>query len=218
MKSKLFFVWLLLASLAAAQVDLSKPVPVIRLPDGRVHKNVTFLKFGPAIVTIRSHLGTSVIRYEFLPDDVRSAAEQQRPGGPKWFPGDTSGNTEVIEGQVFLQTQGASSYKFGNTEVYAFDLALLTHLDNTGGKRVRLPLPIHRTTTDADGKFTLKVPVDRPYFIFCQASRFIAAGDLSETVSYEWRVPMSAVRQGKLLQLSSEHRFPVSRVEIEERP
>lgn len=206
---------LALAAGASAQVDLSKPVPVMRLADGRVLKNVQFVKFGPATVTLKSHLGAAVIRYEFLPDDVRAAAEQQRAGGAKWFPGDTSGNTEKIEGQVFIQTQGESSYKFGNTTVYAFDLALLSNLENAQGKLIRLPRPIHTTTTDADGKFTLKVPMDRPYFIFCQASRLVDAS-IGASATYEWRVPMSAVRQGKLLTLASDHRFSPTKVQIEE--
>lgn len=209
------FVGLALAlAVFAGEVDLSKPVSIFRLSDGRVLKNVTFAKFNADTVLVRSNLGSLALRYEALPDDIRAAAEQKRPGGARWFPGDTSGNSETIEGQVFIQTQGASSYKFGNIDVYAFDLAALSYLDNPQGT-VRLPKPIHRVTTDADGKFTIRVPLDRPYFIFAQATRVITGGTEVQEIGYEWRVPMNAVRRGKLLALSTEHRFARSKVVIE---
>lgn len=201
---------------ATESVDFTRPVGIIRLSDGRVLKNVTFVKFGADIVLMRSNLGPVGVRYEALPEDIRASAEQKRPGGPRWFAGDTSGNTEKIEGQIFIQTAGASSYKFGNTNVYAFDLYALDYF-NQLGKPIHLPKPIHVTTTDADGKFTLKVPLDRPYFIFAQAERLTgdAASQNLSTSTYEWRVPMSAVRKGKLLLLSSDFRFSSSNVEIE---
>jgi flagellin-like hook-associated protein FlgL len=154
------------------------------------------------------------LRYEALPDDIRAIAEQKRPGGARWFAGDTSGNTEAINGQIFVQTKGNSSYKFGNTTVYAFDLSLLGNFTD-GSKSVNLPKPIHQTTTDADGKFTLKVPIDRPYFIFSQANRLMVDGINTSNEGHEWRVPMSQVRAGKLLILSNDNDLPVSKVEIE---
>lgn len=193
-----------------------KPLPVVRLSDGRVLRNVTFARYGGQTVTLRSHAGPVTVRYEALPDDVRSAAEQKRPGGPKWFAGDTSENTLSIEGQVFIATAGAGAYKFGNVDVYAFDVAAWQSFSQRSQGGVRLPRPIHKVTTDADGKFTLKVPVDRAFFIFAQASRLRTAGLDSWTERFEWRVPMSAVREGQLLRLSDQHREPFTeRLEIE---
>ena len=212
----LLLIGLLSGSLLAVEssIDLTKPVPVMRLSDGRVLKNTTFVKFGPETVLVRSNLGPLGIRYEAFSDDVRAAAEQKRPGGPRWFAGDTSGNTETINGQIFVQTAGNSSYKFGNVEVYAFDLGALDNF-NQPAKKIYLPKPIHVTTTDADGKFTLKVPLDRPYFIFAQASRLLVNGTESYNEGHEWHIPMSAIRRGKLLLLSNENRSPVTAVEIE---
>lgn len=216
MKLLILFALIAAAGITARAVDLSKPVPVIRLADGRVLKNVTFSKFGGETVVMKSNLGAVVVRYDALPDDVRSAAEQKRPGGAKWFAGDTSGNSEKIEGQVFVQTQGAGAYKFGNCEVYAFDLSALSYFDATKQGKVYLPRPIHRTVTDGDGKFTLIVPVDRPFFVFVQASRLIDGGGFPLTQKFEWRIPMSDIRKGRLLLLSNDNRSSLSDVQVEQ--
>lgn len=190
-----------------------KALPVLRLSDGRVLKNVTFTRYGIENVTMRSHLGPVTVRYDALPDDVRGAAEQRRPGGAKWFAGDTSGNTRAIEGQVFIQTRGAGAYKFGGVEVYAFDLAALSRFQGSG--EVQLPRPIHKTTTDGDGKFVLKVPVDRACFIFAQASRLRAVGLEEWNEVFQWRVPDSEVRANKPVLLSQENKAEPRKVNIE---
>lgn len=217
---KFLAILLLLPLLALAQEPPKEPTfPTVRLADGRVLRNVTFGRAGADTVVLRAASGPVAVRYEALPDDVRAAAEKRRPGGPRWFAGDTSGNTDTVEGQVFIQTAGAGSYKFGEVDVYAFDLALLQNFHHPSQGVVRLPRPIHRTTTDADGRFTLKLPRDRPYFIFAQASRLRVAGPDTWTERFEWRVPMDAVRAGKPLLLSSDHRTTyTARLEIEPTP
>lgn len=209
------------AMLAAAVAAEPKPAPtmpvmpeVLMLSSGEVLKKAVVKKCGPELVSLAGVGWTRGVRYEVLPDDIRSVLEPLRPGGARWFPGDTSVNTMEIEGQIFIQTAGVSSYKFGEVDVYIFDLFLLSKFAGAG--LVLLPPPLHKTTTDADGKFKLRVPRNKPYFIFAQAHRFIAAGELSSMERYEWRVPMSAVRQGQILRLASDHRYPVSRVQIEE--
>lgn len=187
------------------------------LSTGRVLKKAQVKKCTVDLVVLSGTGWIESVRYEALPDDVRSQLEPFRPGGPRWFAGDTSDNTIEFEGQIFIQTAGASSYKFGNVDVYLFDLHLLSRFSGDT-KNVSLPRPLHKTTTDADGKFKLRAPKNKPYFIFAQSSRVIAAGDVSETLLYEWRVPMSAVRKGQLLKLSTEYRYPASLVTIEEQP
>lgn len=214
MKNFLLGLILCLVGGLGALAQEAAPLPVVRLSDGRVLKNVTFSRFGAETVTMRSQLGPVTVRYEALPDDVRSEAERKRPGGPKWFAGDTSGNTRAIEGQVFIQTQGAGAYKFGNVEVYAFDLAALSRFEQGGGA-VQLPRPIHRTTTDADGKFVLKVPRDRACFIFVEASRLRAVGVDTWTERFQWRVADSEVRAGRPLLLSQDNRAAPREVTIE---
>jgi hypothetical protein len=199
----------------AAEVDLTKPIAAIRLPDGRILKNVTFTKYGPETISTKSSLGFLAIRYEALPDDIRAAAEQKRPGGAKWFPGDTSGNTEKIEGQIFVTTLGAGSYKFSSVEVYAFDLAALDFFKHAQGT-VNLPRPISVATSDADGKFILKVPITRPYFIFAQALRLRTVGPDTYPEVHEWRVPMNEIRQGRPLFLSEQNSLRLqTKVKIE---
>jgi hypothetical protein len=217
---KFLAILLLLPLLALAQEPPKEPTfPTVRLADGRVLRNVTFGRAGADTMVLRSTSGPVAVRYEALPDNVRAEAERRRPGGPRWFAGDTSGNTDSVEGQLFIQTAGAGSYKFGDTEVYAFDLSLLQNFHHPSQGVVRLPRPIHRTTTDADGRFTLKLPKDRPYFIFAQASRLRVAGPDTWTERFEWRVPMDAVRPGKPLLLSGEHRTEyTARLQIEPTP
>ena len=54
----------LIAVVACADVDLTKPVLVIKLPDGMILRNVTFTKFGPLLVLTKSGLGVLGLRYE----------------------------------------------------------------------------------------------------------------------------------------------------------
>lgn len=217
MKRMILFLSLLFATSAATEVTYPTLPEVVMLSTGRVLKKAVVKKAGPELVTVGGNGWSESVRYEAFPDDVRSVLEPLRPGGARWFPGDTSANTLEIEGQIFIQTVGASSYKFGNVDVYLFDSHALSRFsgDTT---LVHLPRPIHKTTTDADGKFKLRVPKNKPYFIFAQTSRERPGVETMITETYEWRVPMSAVRKGQTLKLSSDYRYPLSQVEIEEQP
>lgn len=205
------------ATLLAADVDLSKPVPRLRLPDGRILENVQFVSFKTVDVFVRFKAGSMVLRYEVLPDDIRAAAEQKRPGGPRWFPGETAENSEEITGQVFVQTAGAGAYKFGEVKVYAFAAAHLDAWQRVGFDQVvHLPRPLSVATTDGDGKYRLRVPKNTPYFIFCQTTRMFSDG----THEYnEWRVPGETFKTAKEAFLTGANASPRSRkVEIEETP
>jgi len=87
MKTALLFLLCVIASFAAETVNLSEPVPRIRLADGRILQKVVFVSFKPLDVFVRYTGGSISLRYEALPDDIRAAAEQKRPGGPRWYPG-----------------------------------------------------------------------------------------------------------------------------------
>ncbi len=208
----LFF--LLCVSLVAA-VDLSKPVPRLRLADGRILQDVQFVTFKALDVFIRHKGGSMALRYEALPDEIRAEAEQKRPGGPKWFPGETADNALMLEGQVFVQTRGAGPYKFGNVQVYAFEARHITAWQETNGREVRLPRPLSVATTDADGKFKLRVPRDTPYFIYCRTYRMIGSGGERN----EWRVPGEQFKSGRDAILSNDNvGVPTKTVVIEETP
>lgn len=208
----------MLAGAGAAEMDLAKPVPRIRLADGRILQDVKFVSFKPLDVVIRHRAGPMAIRYEALPDDIRAAAEQQRPGGPKWFPGETAQNSITVEGQVFVQTVGAGAYKFGEAKVYAFAAEHLTAWERVGrGQVVQLPKPLAVATTDGDGKFRLTMPKDTPYFIFCQATRLLVAGSTSYTELNEWRVPGEQFKNPKEAFLTGKNAVAQpSKVAIEE--
>ena len=207
----------LFCSAWASEVDLSKPLPRLRLPDGRVLQDVTFVNFKTLEIFVRHKAGSLSLRYEALPDEVRAAAEQQRPGGPRWFPGDTAANSIAIEGQVFVQTRGLGAYKFGEVKVYAFASDHLTAWTRVGFDQVvRLPKPLSVATTDGDGKFRLSVPKDTPYFLFCQTSRMFADGSRELN---EWRVPGEEFKTPREAFLTGKNLSPrTGKVEIEETP
>ncbi len=206
---------LMLAASGWAQVDLSKPVPRLPLSDGRVLEEVVVEKFRFLDVIVKHRRGMAVLRYEALPDEVRAAAEQQRPGGPKWFPGEVAANRIDIEGQVFVQTRGAGPYKFGNVKVYAFEVK---HLDawETNLMTVKLPKPLVEATTDGDGRFKLSLPKDTPWFIYCRTRRIV--GQFTE--NNEWRVRGESFKNAKQVVLANENlsNGPIKVVEIEETP
>lgn len=176
-------------------------MPFLRLDDGRILKNVTFANFRPLDVLLRHSSGTTLLRYEFLPESVREAAEARRPGAAMI-------NRMEIQGQVFVQTAGSGSYKFGNVTVYAFDLGALqawTSVDKDG--TVHLPRPLCETITDGDGKFKLKVPADSPFFIFCQATRLLA----ESTERDEWRLESDKIKRPDQVFLSNDSLTPYTK-------
>lgn len=203
------------AAAFGADIDLSKPVPRLRLADGRILQDVTFVQFKALDVFIRHKTGSMSLRYEALPDEIRAAAEQKRPGGPRWYPGETAPSNVVLEGQVFVQTKGAGPYKFGNVKVYAFDAVHLKTWDETYQREIRLPKPLAVATTDGDGRFKLSVPKDAPYFIYCATHRILGK---SEEFN-EWRVPGEKFKNPKEIVLNNDTvREPTKVVTIEETP
>jgi hypothetical protein len=215
MKKLLFCLLVLTATLRADTVDLSKPVPRLRLEDGRILQDVTFAQFKAYDIFLRHKGGSAVVRYEALPDEIRAAAEQKRPGGPKWFPGETAEKATTLEGQVFVQTRGAGPYKFGDVKVYAFDAKHLKAWEGTYLMEVQLPKPLSVATTDGDGRFKLTVPKDQPFFVYCHTSR--AVGQYTE--ENEWRVPGETFKNAKEAVLSNANvGKPTKKVLIEETP
>lgn len=209
-----FFV-MLSGAVFGAEIDLSKPLPRLRLADGRVLQDVQFVSFKTLDVFVRHKAGSMSLRYEALPDEVRAAAEQKRPGGPRWYPGETTVETVTLEGQVFVQTRGAGPYKFGNVQVYAFDVVHLKMWDETFQREIKLPKPLAVATTDGDGRFKLNVPKDTPYFIYCSTRRLV--GGFEEV--NEWRVPGEKFKTPKEVILSNNTaQRPTKVVTIEETP
>lgn len=202
----------LLASTALAATEPTKTIPLVALADGRVLKNVTLANFKSDTVLLRHTGGALALRYEFLPDGLREQAEAQRPGGAR-APGAAPSKPIEVKGQVYVQTQGAGAYKFGNVKVYAFPSEAFSAWD-TNINPVQLPRPLAITTTDGDGRFTLSIPADKPYFIFAQASRLISTAHWGH---HEWRVPAGEVKKGEVM-LSNEGAVAQRPVKIEGEP
>lgn len=208
--------FVLLAVTAFAAVDLSKPIASLALPDGRILKNATLANFKSDTVLVRHAGGSIAIRYEFLPPDIRVAAEQKRPGGSRLPAGEVSLKPIQISGQVFLQTRGAGPYIMGNVPIYAFDIEHLTAWENTRLNPVKLPAPIAQTTTDGSGRWKLTIPPDRPYFIFAQGARVVSS---TLTEWYEWRAPSSEIKKlDEVFLTNAPWRYEWRAVEIEKLP
>lgn len=201
----------LVTTLSAADADLSKPIAVMRLADGHILQNVTFAGFKTETVLLKHAGGFTAVRYEFLPADLRAAAELKRPGGPRYFAGEIAAEKVTVSGQVFIQTVGAGPYKFGNVTVYAFQADCLDLLKAPTGTP-QLPKPIAQTVTDADGKFKLTVPKGAQYFLFAQAQRGLLDGS---TERFEWHVPASEIKYIDQVNLSGDWRYPYRPVKIE---
>lgn len=203
----------LLTATAFAAVDITKPIASLALPDGRVLKNATLANFQSDTVLVRHAGGSLAIRYEFLPPEIRVAAEQKRPGGSRLPAGEASLKTIEIQGQVFLQTQGAGPYIMANVSVYAFDIEHLAVWENTRINPVKLPQPIAMTKSDGSGRFKFTIPPDRPYFIFAQGARVLTA---TKTEWYEWRAPSSEIKKlDEVFLTNSPWRYDWRPVEIE---
>ena len=217
MKTALLFLLCVIASFAAETVNLSEPVPRIRLADGRILQKVVFVSFKPLDVFVRYTGGSISLRYEALPDDIRAAAEQKRPGGPRWYPGEAAEKLVQVEGQVFVQTRGQGPYKFGEAKVYAFSADQLDAWKRVSfDDVVKLAKALARATTDGDGRFKIGVPKDTPYFLFCQTSRMFSDGTMEHN---EWRVPGEQFKNPKEAVLTGNNQADsFSRVEIEETP
>lgn len=186
MKSLLFF--LSLAAVIAAEP--AKVFPLVQLKDGRVLKKVTLANPNQTGVLLRQAGGESLfVRYEFLPEVLREAAEAIRPGGPR--PKTTAeGTSKMVEfsGQIYVTTRGAGAYKFSGVRIYVFPLSAWDTWANTNLNPVELPRPLAQTTSDGDGRFTLKVPEGVAGFVFAQATRSVGG----KTEHNEWHVPLQA--------------------------
>jgi len=99
----------------------------------------------------------------------------------------------ALSGQLFIVSKGGENFKLGDVRVCLFStgqaLALLTESNKQGMAQMRadLPKPMEETTSDADGKFTIPIPISgtkTEYQIYAHATRQV--GDQVE--EYDWMV------------------------------
>lgn len=213
---KLVCLFLAICAAAVAAVDLDKPVAELRLKDGRVLKNVTIVSYATSAITARWDGGRGTIAYDQLPDDVRSAAEKLQPKPtPKPTVSIKEGTEKegrTITGQIFVTTQGAGAYKYSGVLVRAYPIsfyqtakrraqnAMPTYIKNFGRSQASLakveawtaamkiaPTPVGYATTDADGRFTMKVS-SGGLFLYAWANRSIGREQDADI----WAVPVTS--------------------------
>lgn len=76
---KSLVLFLALAAIAPAAIDLDKPIPELRTGPHTILKNVVFVKFAETSVTARWQGGLGSINYADMPDEVRAAALKRVP-------------------------------------------------------------------------------------------------------------------------------------------
>lgn len=206
----LFAATLFAQSPAASAPDPLSKIPELPLSDGRILKNATISGFTSETVVVRHASGSTLLRYEFLPDEQRAAAEKKRPGGARWFgrksgaPTAPSADSLTIRGQVFITTAGAGAYKFSGITVHAFPASAIGAWEATYINPVVVPRPLSSATTDGDGRFVLEVPRRGGYLLWAQASRMYSDGAWGR---YEWRVPSTDITSPDNLIMSDKWRF-----------
>ncbi|HEY8560210.1 MAG TPA: hypothetical protein VIL74_07525 [Pyrinomonadaceae bacterium] len=94
-----------------------------------------------------------------------------------------AGETEV-EGQMFIVTKGAGNYKLGLVTIFFF----------------RGSEPVASVKTDADGKFSIKIPRGE-YIIQAASSRKI----FDDTEFYKWNLPVKLTEAKHQIFLSNDN-------------
>lgn len=184
----------------------------VKLANGAVLKKISVLRWTSDGVVLKHQGGADPIRFAHIDASQRATfealAKQAKKKAATSAP--TAGSDSVsYKGQAFITTRGAGSYKLGGMTVYIFP-------DNVAGsfesnQVVDLPKPLTKVTTDADGKFSFKLPTATPFFVFAQGSR--AVGNYHER--YEWRLPSSAITDNaSVLLMTENHRDSHTRVRI----
>lgn len=203
-----------LASLLSAAP--AEPTPAtIQLADGRVLQAATITAHRSENVAIKHRGGVAVVLYEHLPAHLRAEAEKKRPGGPRYFAGETAAKKKTYAGQVFIQTRGKGPYKFGNVLVRAFPADYLSQWQYNS-RPIRLPVPLAETITDGDGRFTLTLPEGVAFFLYARGSRVMLDGSREQV---EWRVSSAEIKYPEAVLLSNEnlhHGHTV--IDVEQRP
>jgi hypothetical protein len=221
MKSKLCF-----RTLAAAAVSLFFIIAAIaadfptelKLTNGATLHNVSVVRWEKDRVILKHAGGADPVRYDHIDagqraivlearDAAAAAAAKAKAEQPIVPSAPPAGN--VIEGQAFIVTRGAGNYKLGGMTIYAFPSERMRAFETN--MTVELGEPIARATTDAEGKFKLKLPNAEDYFLFARSTRL--AGSHQE--DYEWIVQSSAItdRTNVLLETSNHH-VPTRTVKI----
>lgn len=198
-----FLTIMLIAVITAATAFAELPAE-IRLPNGVTLRNIKPLRFEKTKVVVRHATGVDSVPYTNIPQPARAAFEAERDRAEKEakVAAQAAAAHRIIDGQIFIATQGGENRMLGDNTVYAFPAEQLKRFDTY--TTVELTGPIAKATTDAEGKFQLSIPPGQPFFVFCQGRRYIGAlrgGDPWE--HYTWKIPESEITDPKRLQLTN---------------
>ena len=93
----------LLGQNLAADFDLTKPIPEVRLKNGTVLKDVQIKSYGTVAAMVRHADGAGTIRYDLFPDDLVEALAPLRPAIPTLpaIPADSAPVAPVENGPDF---------------------------------------------------------------------------------------------------------------------
>lgn len=187
----------------------------LKLLSGTVLKHCSVVRFTSDSVVVRHSGGVDPIRFDRIAADQRAAVEAARVAASvvsiKAPVAGATSAMRALSGQVFVTTRGAGAYKFSGVSVFAFpaekfEEALRAESMNLpGGFRLmagedRSVVTMKQAwlealskvggvsaeaTTDAEGKFTLKLPAGVKFYLFCHAHRLAGAHEENNL----WVVP-----------------------------
>ncbi len=191
---KLSHIIFLFVALGLCRLD-SADVPVfpaeLQLTNHVTLHHATPTKWTSEYVVVRHVGGVDPIRYTSIAEPQRALVMSLRPSAKSASPrAEAAPNTIHVDGQCFITTQGAGTYRMSEVVVMFFPASAASAFD-TNMQTVDLPRPLHTCKTDADGKISIDLPAgEGPWLVVSQASRRVGAlrnGDPWER--YEWRVP-----------------------------
>lgn len=197
--------FLILAVIFAARVlaaDVAPAFPTeLKLTNGAVLHKCEVVRWKTDSVVVRHVGGTDPIRFANIAADQRAEVEAARKAAidaqaaqstPAHAP--TNAKKErVYKGQVFVATMGGKNTKLGSVNVRAFPMSVMALFEGFSDT-VALPKPLASTVTDADGKFTLAVPGNEPFFIFSQSGRYLGSyRGTPQSEHYDWRIPSEEI-------------------------
>lgn len=213
MKTVLTLILACLALTLGAQEDNSPVMPeTVTLKSGRVLRNVEVIRWESNRVVLKYAGGADPVPFSIFKDPDPSqlpairAAEQKAAkaaalAAAKAAAAEKSKGEDLIEyhGQAFIMTKGAGNYKIGGMTVLVLPPEAEEAFSSTYST-VSLPKPIAKASTDADGKFTFKLPAGQKFFLFGQSHRQLPSGNVEE---YEWRVPSHKITNPASVLLNS---------------
>jgi hypothetical protein len=166
------------AALSSAAVGAEKSIPAfpteLKLASGATLRNTRVERWEKDVVVVRHAGGIDPVRFTTLAPESRAKIDEILKA---------QNEPRVVRGTVFVTTRGAGAYKFANTIVIAYPQSAFP---SGASKPADGAVPLGLATTNADGRFEIKLKDSKPAVLYCVAHRR-AAGDLEVN---RWVVPI----------------------------